>query len=481
VRAAGRLAAVAAGAWLAWAAPATGAPTIRTDPALKPKFAASRPDYTVRCHPGSPVKLRVDPPDGARAAVDGGKAHAAPFSASADLTPGRAVEVRVRGERRTRRYRVRCLPPDFPRWAARRAGRPQASWYVVTANRRVDLPGYAIVFDAHGVPVWWTGGTPGPWNADVLPNGHLVWTDSVGRSPSAPPFREVTLDGRVVRTFATVGTPTNQHDLQLLPNGNALMISYTRRDGVDLSRWDGPRRASVLDGEIQEVDPAGHVVWRWNTRDHVALRESSHWLRAAAIRVPDTAGGTLYDLVHLNSVARSGDLVVFSARYLDAVYAIDRATGSIAWKLGGTQTPRSLELRGDPLASRDFGGQHDARILDGGRTLTVYDNGTSWKRDPRALELRLDPERRRARLVRSIEFPLAGRSSCCGSARLLAGGDWVVSWGHTPWLTEQTSSGRLVLGLRLPQGYASYRMVPVPEGVLSRRALADGMDSMSGR
>jgi hypothetical protein len=187
----------------------------------------------------------------------------------------------------------------------------------------------------------------------------------------------------------------------------------------------------------------------------------------------------VYDIVHLNSVEPDGDRLVFSARYLDAVYAIDRDSGAVAWKLGGTHTKRSLAIEDDRLADRDFGGQHDARILEGGRTLTVYDNGTGRKRLGRALEFRLDLKHRRARLDNSVEFPRAGPSGCCGSARRLPGGNWVTWWGGTEWLTEQTRSGRLVLSIRIFNGYKSYRAVPVLRGRLSRSQLAAGMDAVS--
>ena len=45
--------------------------------------------------------------------------------------------------------------------------------------------------------------------------------------------------------------------------------------------------------------------------------------------------------------------------YVGAVYSIDRSTGDINWKLGGTHTPESLEVKNDPNGDYPLGGQHD--------------------------------------------------------------------------------------------------------------------------
>ena len=477
-----------AGALLAFVAAAQAGPAeaarIAADPALKPAFKTSIPDYTVRCRAGEPVRLSIDPPD------------RGPFVRSVALAPGRAAAVRFRFGERRRTYRVRCLPADFPDWRARRYAKPEAGWYLLTPAKTKglgyagtpDSHGYAAIFDSHGVPVWWMRRKPPPFAADLLPNGDVAWTNFVALSPASDSFVERTLTGRFVRSYSTVGTSTNQHDFELLPNGNALLITYPPREHVDLSRFGGPKDAVVLDGEIQEVSPDGGLVWSWSSKDHVALEESERWLRRqiAHPTIREYDGTPVYDLVHINSVEPSGPRLIFSARYLEAVYAIDRATRGIAWKLGGTHTPRSLAIHGDKLGAHEFGGQHDARIsprLDGlgGRLLTVFDNGTLRGRAPRALAFRLDLRGRVASLVRSVRFAPASKSVCCGSARLLAGQDWVISWGNTPWISEQGSHSQLVLTIELRgKDWASYRAAPILRDQMTRGRLAGAMRAMYG-
>jgi Arylsulfotransferase (ASST) len=461
------------------AASAQATPVVTADPALKPAFHSGFLDYTVRCTAGTPVRLTIDPPPHTRVTAADGHPHGRRFHASVELAPGRAAALRFVAPGRSRTYRIRCLPEDFPDWHVRRAGTTQASWYLVTPNIRPG-GGYGIVFDRHGVPVWWDRRRPAPFNMDLRPNGHFTWTSYVALSPNADEFGEWTLDGRRVRSYHAVGRPTNQHDLQPLPNGNTLLIAYPRRDGVDLSRFGGPEDAIVVDGEIQEVDPQGRLVWSWNTRDHIALQEGERWLRRQIAKpvVHTYDGRPVYDLVHMNSVEAAGRRVVFSSRYLEALYAVDRATHAVAWKLGGTRTSRSLTIEDDPYANEDFGGQHDARIL-GRNRVTFFDNGTLRDRWPRAVEFTLDLERRAARLRQDVRFRPAGRSTCCGGARLLPGGNWVVSWGDTPWVTELSPEGRRVLSIRFLGRYASYRAIPVLPGRLSRSDLSRGMDAIT--
>jgi hypothetical protein len=326
---------------------------------------------------------------------------------------------------------------------------------------------------------------PPPYAADLLPNGNVVWTQWGFHSVASDSFEEHALDGRLVRRHRTVGIGVNLHDFQALPNGNSLMITYPPRDGVDLSRWGGPRDATVLDGEIQEVDPTGGLVWSWSTKDHLRIGEARRWLadpimKNRPIELDD--GREAYDIVHMNAVEPLGRRVLFTARYEDAVYEIDKASGRVLWKLGGTKRPESLEIKGDPLGDKAFGGPHDARVLDGGRVVTVYDNASRRTHPPRALAYRIDREKRTAKLIRSIEFGPAELSVCCGSARLLPGGNWVVSWGRTPWVTEQTRTGKRVLTLEFPDDrMRNYRAVPVLPGRLSRSDLRRGMDAMAKR
>ena len=136
-------------------------------------------------------------------------------------------------------------------------------------------------------------------------------------------------------------------------------------------RLRGLERCRCSRAELQEVSSDGHLLWDWRSQDHISLAETGRWW-PFVIKNGSTNG--YYDLVHWNSIEPDGKSVIASFRHLDAVYRIRKSNGAIAWKLGGTTTPQSLEVRGDP-ESYTFGGQHDARVLADG-TLSVFDNRT---------------------------------------------------------------------------------------------------------
>ena len=467
-------------------APAGQPPQLQVDgaPALFPSFRATVHTYVSRCEPGKPLRLSFSAPSGTRVAVDGGKARGGSFKRSIHIGSGQAVRFLATTKHGHDRYLVRCLPSDFPRWDVARTGQPQAAWYVVApcCTERT----YVVVFDTEGVPVWWINTRKPPLDASLLPNDDIVWAqqhgEDVARGISAGAYEEHHLNGRLVRTFSIPnGTPTDRHEMQLLPNGDYVVVGYKPRNGVDLSAYGGPAKATVLDALVEEVTPKHKVAWSWNSKDHVGLAETGRWYKAPNVfgnpaHLAD--GRTAYDIVHINAVEPYGPgHFLVSLRHTDAVYDVAKSNGDVVWKLGGTQTPQSLQIVGD--SGPDFGGQHDVRVLPDG-TVTVHDNGTGLGRAPRALRFRIDEQARTATLVQQIENPFAGDSPCCGSARMLPGGDWVISWGGTHLVTEQTKTGAPVFALNFP-AHISYRAFPVLPGRLSRSALYRGMDAMHPR
>jgi hypothetical protein len=260
----------------------------------------------------------------------------------------------------------------------------------------------------------------------------------------------------------------------MLPNGNVLIIGYPRRSGVDVSRFKpGNTSGTVIDGEIQEIAPDGHLVWDWNSKDHIGLRETSAawWAQQAEP----------YDIIHMNSVEDDGDGIIFSARHLDAVYRIDKATGHIDWKLGGSTTSKSLAISDDPFGTYPFGGQHDARRLPDG-TVTLHDNGTGSNHGPRAVRYAIDPDAKTAKLVESVSDPQGAPGSfCCGGARKLPTGNWVMSWGSDPIVEEMTPASERVFALNWTDGYFSYRVEPLMPGRLAASTLHRGMDKLHPR
>jgi hypothetical protein len=476
---------IAAGLIALSGATQAGATTrIGADPDLFPAFSTKVHDYASRCHSGTRLLLAIHAPRSARVTAGSRKPHRGGTRATFHLKGGEAVRVVIATKHKRATYHVRCLPRDFPQWSAERHGSPQAGFYVVTpAQGGMKKTGYVVIFDSHGVPVWWRKPGYRPIDAKLLPDGNLAWSEftdaTFGTTPV--PYEERRLDGSLVRRISTVGVNTDSHDLQVMPNGDYLLVSYVlRATTVDLSQYGGPADARVYDAEVQEVSPSGKLVWSWNSKDHTAVSDSTPFMGAIITRpqtLPD--GGVAYDIAHVNSVELDGDSVIVSLRHLGAIFKVSRSTGAIEWKFGGTHTPESLDVVGEEN-SQLFGGQHDARLLPDG-TLTLHDNRTGQKVGPRALRYRIDEAARTATKVEEITDPDAPESLCCGSARRLPGGDWVMSWGYSSLVRELSPKGKLVFGLGFGGGLFSYRAVPIPARELSRRALRAGMDAQVKR
>lgn len=454
--------------------------TVTTDPALTPAFDAGVTEHVVRCSPGAPVRVTVTAGPQTPVAVAGGAPRSGGWDTAVPLEPGRRFTIVTGGAT----HHVRCLPTDFPEIAVERAG-PATSPYVLVTPARVGSGiSYAVILDGAGTPVWWMAAPRGALDLKLLPDGDLAWSrfsgGAVGLDPAGA-YEQRALDGSLVRTFTTVGVPTDHHDLQPLPGGSVLLVAYRGRDGADLAPWSGPASATVLDAVVQEIRPDGSLAWEWDGRDQLALDESARFLALSVIAGPiaDPGGGPpRYDTTHINSVEPDGDGVIVSLRHTDAVHRIDRATGHVDWKLGGTPTPESLTIVGDPHAATRFGGQHDARRQPDG-SLTVFDNGTARDRAPQALRYVIDPVARTARLVEAVDDPRAPASPCCGSARPLGGGGWMIAWGGTRRVTVTGPGRSPVLGLELPGPIGTYRAVPAPAGTLAAEALRAGMDAMA--
>ena len=245
---------------------------------------------------------------------------------------------------------------------------------------------------------------------------------------------------------------------------------------MNLSRFGVAPDASAVFAEVQEVDPDGRLVWRWNSRGRIGLGETGRWWRNVLSNAKHSARGvTTFDPVHVNSIEPRGlDEVVVSMRHTDAIYGIERSTGDIRWKLGGTETADSLRIVGDP-AAKLFGGQHDARVDEAGN-VSVYDNGKDRPRRPRVVSYRLDLEERTATYLGQLNDPQITSSHCCGSARPLTGGGWLVSWGDNPLVTAFDRNGRAAFRLELP--VSTFRAVPVPAGATTIGALDRGLEKM---
>jgi hypothetical protein len=327
------------------------------------------------------------------------------------------------------------------------------------------------------VPVWWykapSGSAP---DAKILADGTLAWNNnSLGRGGEVE-IRN--LSGALLREIGAEAV-VDIHDVQLLPNGNYLYGEVDNfRNGVDLTDFGGPSDAITQASLIREVTPQDEVVWNWDTGDRIGPEETpQRWWSQLTLRNP-----SWHDISHWNAVEPDGRFMYLSYRHLDAVYKVDRVSGEVIWKLGGTETAKSLKVLDDPYGDHPLDGQHDVRVQPNG-SITIFDNRTLLPdSEPRAVRYRINEDAGTARLVEQVEDPTVSSAVAAGSARRLPSKEWLISWGNNGIL----DTGRGVIGAYDRAGRPifrmralSYRAIPVPQGSVSVNELRRAMDRMN--
>ena len=454
---------------------------VTAQPALYPAFSPSVHYYVSRCN-NQPVKLTVAVPSATTVTVDGQLLQSGTtFDTQVAVAQGQ--EFLISWSSDPQPYHVRCLPTDFPAWTAQRSGTTETQYIVVTPDAGgsagsgsggANAP-YVAVFDNNGVPRWWfkdiSANGLAPFDAKPLANGDLVWMDwAVGKTGT--PYIEHRLDGTTVKTYwpAPNNATTDLHELQVLPNGNYFLAIDTQKTNVDVSPCEQPHSQdlrTVGDEVLEELDSHGGLLWSWDVADHIGLDQVAPGFYSFCLNG---------DPYHFNAIEPTSDgNIIASFRHLDAIFKIQVAgagSGNILWKLGGKAITQSLTIQNDPNSSADFGGQHDPRVYSDG-TVTIHDNGTTRNRAARGVRFQVDTTNNTATLVESVTDNL--NSGCCGSARKLPGGNWLVDWGGTPTTTEITSNSTVVFTLTFSNVF-SYRAVPVTDASYGD-ALNTGMNT----
>lgn len=222
------------------------------------------------------------------------------------------------------------------------------------------------------------------------------------------------------------GIITDTHDLQLLPNGNFLLLGY-EYETMDLSSYyyfgpnnnlPGNTNANVRCVVVQELDPNDNVVFEWHSKDYFAFADVDPFF---------LAGPSNVDWTHSNSVEMDDDgNIIISSRHFNEITKINRSDSSIMWRLGGNANQFTSN---DPSF---FRGQHDARRIANGN-LTLFDNGRTIPfHCAAAKEYQIDENLMTATLVWSYVEDSASNSVSMGNTQRVSNGNTVVGYGNLP-------------------------------------------------
>lgn len=436
-----------------------------TTPGMYPVFQTGVTDYVNRCNPSRPTDVKVTAPPGAVVSIAGRPLRRGTFTERVTQRHNERFTIVITLKGTTTVHHVRCLPAGFPSWSAERTDGevPRSEFYVTTMVEGFQ-PNRPVIFDTNGVPIWWSEKTP-HFLTTPLRNGNLAVLGYAGG------MVERRLDGTIARTLDTVGATADFHDVLLLESGNYVMVTGDFRP-CDLTAWGKGAAEECLFHEVQELTPEGAVVWDWRPEEHIPITETPPRWRNTL----DPLNGA-FDPWHWNAIEWTGDGFLLSFRHQDAIYKVDHESREIVWKLGGRRRAESLDVVGDRIFAlgSSISGQHDVRLLPDG-TVSLFDNRSFSTADsrPRSVRYRIDEGAGTATLVEQVRDPIAPRSDCCGSTRVLSNGNYVTGYGGTPWMTENRPDGTRVF--RLSSTFF-YRAIPVEPGVLDRDELRAGMDA----
>jgi hypothetical protein len=332
------------------------------------------------------------------------------------------------------------LPANFPRFTAT-INEETAPGQIFITNRE-GIP-YLMILNNNGTPYFYQLLEDHSLDFKVQANGMLTrWIGEDIRAYVVMDTNFQNLDTLRCQN----GFDTDEHELQLLPNGHALMIAVEERNLSEIDP-DGNPNTIVLGNHIQELDENGSVVFEWLCWDYFQL-EDSFIENFDALRV---------DYVHINSIAVDFDgNILISSRHLSECTKINRQTGEIIWRLGGKNNQFNFINDPDQISY-----QHDFRPVPGKPGhYTLFDNGN--QKDPhysRALEFKLDTDNMTAEKVWEYRHYPDRYSRLMGNAQRLPNGNTLINWGDPalPKITELTPDSVIVFEADFTPAMNNYR------------------------
>jgi hypothetical protein len=298
-----------------------------------------------------------------------------------------------------------------------------------------------LMYDADGHLVWWHQG-----NDDTV-----LSQVRMGRDGRSVVYNEANIDfgtdtSQLVRVgldgqeLETIRTPLGHHDFVELDDGTFAYLAIDVRTWVDEHGTSWP----VVGDAVTEVGADGETRVVWSTWDDLDV-------------VVDTTDETdIYpqglDWTHANSLVYEADddAYLVSLHNLSTLAHVDRATGSVDWRLGGDRSDFTL------TSGAGFTHEHSPEWLpDGG--LLLFNNGDvagGGDAYSQASEYAVDLGARTYAERWHYDADQRHATFLLGDADRLDNGDTLVSFGNAGVISEVTADGDPAFEYHLDVGHA---------------------------
>lgn len=258
----------------------------------------------------------------------------------------------------------------------------------------------------------------------------------------------VDMEGNKVITYA----PAGHHDANQIPGEDT--IAYI---AVDTDVWDVGGRGDltiaydqIWENRLGASDDLDLTqIWSLSERESDYEYEPWNTCRHFSVEAYNTGGN---DWTHSNSIMPSadGEYLFLMSKNLDALWKIDRATGTEVWQMGGRDSDFTLDGQAFVDSPNQWSHGHMSDIWDGG--FCMFDNGYHHNETAvgesvphsRIVEYSFDESARSVSKVWEYWLPNDGFNAELGDCRHLENGNYLMSVTNNGYFSEINHAGQEV-------------------------------------
>ncbi|MFW5774966.1 MAG: aryl-sulfate sulfotransferase [Chitinivibrionales bacterium] len=190
----------------------------------------------------------------------------------------------------------------------------------------------------------WEHLTSGGYAVYLNEEGTILWpcqssSNGISGAAAAGLLQAIDSAGNVVWEFDYKSNDyCAHHDIELMPNGNILLIAWEVKSGQEAMAAGFEDNSEVWPEHIIEIQPPqsegeqAQIVWQWHMWDHLTTGNEPELFNVDLGQDDGWGGGWGGfgggDWMHMNGISYypQRDQIAFSSRYFNEIYVIDHST-----------------------------------------------------------------------------------------------------------------------------------------------------------